>query len=94
MTTLAAKQAEFIVWASLAFLSGEFAVFPELIRQIQLLLVLVPGFRLVFVLSLEPDPEVEGVGLAFLSEFGLGLLVLSDFWSGFGIVGVSRETSD
>ena len=37
---------------SLAFLSSEFAIFPEFIRQIQLLLVLVPGLRLVFVFIL------------------------------------------
>ena len=52
MTTLAAKQAEFIVYASLAFLCGELAIFPKLIRQVWLLLVLVPRFRFVFVFIL------------------------------------------
>ena len=51
-----------------------------------------PDLDLSLSLSLEPDPEVEGVGLAFLSEFRFGLLVLSDFWLGFGVVGVSLET--
>ena len=40
------------------------------------------------------DWVLGGVRLAFLSEFGFGLLVLSDFWLGFGIIGVSLETSD
>ena len=72
------------------FLSSELAVFPKFIRQIWLLLV--PDLDLSLSLSLKPDLEVEGVRLAFLSEFGFGLLVLSDFWSGFGTISVSPET--
>ena len=78
------------------FLSSELAVFPKLIHQVQLLLlVLVPaGLRLVLSLSLKPEPEVEGVRLAFQSEFGFSLLILSYFWSGFRTVSISLETSD
>ena len=76
------------------FLSGEFAVFPELIRQIWLLLVLVPGFRLVFVFILGTGSGSGRSRIGFsvrvwiqLARF-IGFLVgLQDCWRFSGNLG-------
>ena len=85
MTTLATKQAEFIVWVSLAFLCGELAIFPELICQVQvLLLVLVPaGFRLVFVFILGARSGSQRSQVCFSVRIWVWLACFIGFLVGF-----------
>ena len=82
--------------ASLVFLSGEFAVFSEFIRQIWLLLVLVPGFRLVFVFILGTGSGSGrsqigfSVGIRVRLAHFIGFLVgLRDRWHFSGNLGLT-----
>ena len=92
VTTLAAKEAEFIVKALLAFLWSELAICFKPICHIHFPVPL--DLDLLLSLSVELDSEVDRVGLSFWLEFRFGLLVLSDFCLGFGIADVSWESLD
>ena len=93
MTTLATKQAEFIVEASLAFLRGELAVSPKLVHEVQpfLLLVAPVGIQLVFVINSELCSIFPSIFYYFLHGFTAILSFITTFGKAPSIFGSGAE---